>query len=482
MNLKNIASIVNGELIRKSTTKNSISCVSTDTREISPNCLFIALCGKKFDGHDYINVAIGKGANSICVSDVTKMTEGDYNAILVSDTLKAYQMIAKAKRIEEDFKVIGITGSVGKTSTREMVFAAISSSINTYQTKENFNNEIGLPKTLLEATAGTEVCITELGMRGKGEILELTMIAQPDIAVITNIGIAHIERLGSQDEIFHAKIEIAEGLKPGGLLILNGNDPYLSMYCERMTGKIRTTLVITDESVPANADLVIKAFNIILSESSVIFSVEIKAISGIPIIIDNVMIPVPGIHNVTNALTGIGAGIELGLNLNDIIKGLMSYKNVGNRQKVLHYNGMTIIDDSYNAGLESMKAAISMLSNIAGTKRKIAALGGMLELGKFSEFAHEKVGEECVLQGIDIVFTCGEQTIPIETGIIKENEHLQSQPISNPKSIIYKHFETRDELISELVNEIGNDDVILIKGSRGFGMEKVTEAIMQEKV
>lgn len=475
MNVNRIITITKGTLVRHGNKVPPVLLVSTDTREIVPGAMFIALTGKKYDGHDFLSQALEQGARVVCISDDTKLVDGDYTAILVPDTLKAYQAIAAAFREEAGFTVVGVTGSVGKTSTREMIAAALSGGMKVHQTRENFNNEIGLPKTLLETPDDADACVVEMGMRGPGEIRELTMIARPDIAVITNIGISHIERLGNQDEIFKAKTEIVEGLKTDGLLIVNGNDPYLSMYCNRVSHQYRTAAVILENEIPINADFVVRGFHLQQTAESVTFQVEIKSYLGIPVLLDSVTIPVPGAHNVINALIGIAVAVEMGMNLQDVVKGLTSYKSIGNRQRILTHRNMTIIDDSYNAGLESVRSALAMLSDIAGKNRKIAVLGGMLELGDYTAYAHEEIGKTCVAQKIDLVFACGEEAKSIQDGV---NQALMESEVSNIRVF---HFNTRDELIPELCKTVQKDDVILIKGSRAFGMEKVTEALLAMK-
>jgi len=464
-----------------------INSISTDTRKIVPGSLFVALCGKNFNGHDFIEQAVQNGASAVCISDETKLLPGDYVAILVEDTLKAYQDIAMAVRGEMGYPVVCVTGSVGKTSTRQMIAAALSLGLKVHGTKENFNNEIGLPQTLLEAPDDTQVCIAEMGMRGVGEIRELTLIAKPDIAVITNIGIAHIERLGSLDEILKAKTEIVEGLKEGGLLVLNANDLYLSAYCDQVSTQYRIALVSVECDISNNAEFMVRGYNLRQTSASVTFDVEIKSFKGIPVVLDDLVIPVPGAHNVTNALIGIAVAVELDMNLLDVIHGLAKYQAVGNRQRIISHQTLTIIDDSYNAGLESTLAAITMLSDIACGRRKIAVLGDMLELGKFSAYAHQTIGEACVEKKIDVVFACGQEVKNIQNGIdaaiVRRNKNtipVDENEDEEYSSTQFHYFETREELTAQLCKFILPDDVILIKGSRALAMENVTKAIEEQ--
>ena len=482
-----ILTITQGSLLKQGTDTRKITGVSTDTRQITPGSLFIALVGEKMDGHDFILDAIEKGATAVCISDETKITAGDYTAILVNDTLEAYQAIAAQWRKEQGFTVVGVTGSVGKTSTRTMIAAALSKEISVHQTKANFNNDVGLPKTLLETPEGTDVCIVEMAMRGLGEIRRLTQIAKPDVAVITNIGFSHMERLGSQDQIFKAKIEIVEGLQKDGLLILNANDPFLVSYAEKISWHIRTAAVMVGDEVPVEAEFTVRGYDLRQTAENVTFQVEIRSFQGVPVTLKDVVIPVPGTHNVMNALIGIAVAVEMDLNLQNVINGLSGYQAVGNRQRILRHKECTIIDDTYNAGPESMRAAIAMLSDIAGDRRRIAALGGMLELGKHTAVAHEDIGRACVERRIDKVFLLGEYAVNVRDGIekaLKEEEVGRSLQPESERAAAFSLkpllFETQEALISALLREVKENDVILVKGSRMYEMEKVVQALLQE--
>jgi len=483
--IEQLIKITKGSLLHQGKKAQCICAVSTDTRQIEPGSLFIALTGEKFDGHDYIAQAVEKGACAVCASDETKVPKGDYTAILVKDTLEAYQSIAAFMREDQGYTVVGVTGSVGKTSTRAMIAAAISSETSVHQTKANYNNEIGLPKTLLETPEDAKVCIVEMGMRGLGEIRKLTKIAKPDIAVITNIGFSHIERLGSQDEILKAKTEIVEGLAENGLLIFNANDPNLLQYGNQAAPRIRTAAVMVGEEIPVRAEFTVRGYDLKQTADSVAFQVEIKSFQGIPVVLNDVVLPVPGAHNVANALIGIAVAVELELNLQNVITGLSDYQAVGNRQRVLVHQNVTIIDDTYNAGPESMCAAIAMLSDVAGNRRKIAVLGGMLELGEYASAAHEKIGEACVRYKIDQVFVCGPESKSVRTGMEKalqadekpQDEKPQDSSIISPQIHV---FATRDELAGAIIKEVRKHDVLLVKGSRAFEMEKVTQILLEQ--
>lgn len=454
-----------------------ITEISTDSRNITPGCLFIALKGPSFDGHSFLGNVLSSGVSAVCISSGENLPKGDYTAILVEDTLKAYQDIASWQRRESQFIVIGITGSVGKTSTRQMVVAALSDSLQVHSTKENYNNEIGLPRTILEADKDTDVCVLEMGMRGAGEIRQLTMIAKPDIAVITNIGMAHIERLYTMDNIFEAKKEIVEGLSQSGLVILNAEDPYLRDYCNQIYSKHRTCAIIINENPDLKADIVLRACNIEYRNDSMQFSINIKTASGSERTIEKVIIPLAGEHNILNALIAIAVAIELDINLAVAINGLKKYQNVGNRQRIISNGTMTIIDDTYNCAPESIDAAIKMLARLGADKRKIAVLGGMLELGGYSDAEHAKVGQKCYEAGIEIVFSYGEHAMQIGKGIDMAKDMHDNACDARTSDIMYYHFDDQQALIDKLCKEVKPDDIILIKGSRGYKMENVTSAL-----
>lgn len=494
MSISQIAGATRGELIRVTTgdtvtggkslgiasddsSTADITDASTDSRDVTKGSLFVALKGPTFDGHDFLDDVLSKGVDAVCISNRDKLPVGNYIAILVEDTLKAYQDIASWQRNESDYIVIGVTGSVGKTSTRQMIVAALSDSLQVHSTRENYNNEIGLPRTIIEAGIETEVCVLEMGMRGVGEIRQLAMIARPDIAVITNIGMAHIERLNSRENIFEAKKEIVEGLTKSGLVILNAEDPYLKAYCNDIFSKHRTCAIVLNETPDLKADLVIRACNIEYSNNSMQFDIVIQPFKGSKRTIEKIFIPLAGEHNILNALIAIATAIELDINLAVAINGLRQYQNIGNRQRVVINDSITIIDDTYNCAPESMDAAIKMLTRLGADKRKIAVLGGMLELGDFSDAEHIKVGQKCYEAGIDIVFSYGEQARQIIKGIEMAIDTQENDPDNKTFKIDYYHFDDQQALIDKLCTEIKSDDIILVKGSRGFKMENVTKAL-----
>jgi UDP-N-acetylmuramoyl-tripeptide--D-alanyl-D-alanine ligase len=457
--------------------------LSTDTRSVGPGDLFLALRGRQFDAHDFLSHALAAGATGIIAETTAPavdellmdpaMTEpGAPPILLVSDTLHALQQIAAGYRQTLPGTVIGITGSVGKTSTRQMVAACLQTRMQVHQTRGNFNNEIGLPQTLLQAAADDQAIILEMGMRGSGEIDLLSRVAAPDLAVITNIGISHIERLGSQQAILTAKAEIINGLKPDGLLLLNGDDPMLRTLGRRLAGSRRVGFVTTD---PALADslpgcLLLLGTQIQAVDQQTRFTARLllsdRATADLKVDVP-VLLTQPGRHHVQNALLGLAVACELGLPLAAAAAGASQYENTGNRQRLIKVGGMLVMDDSYNASPESMLAALRTLSGLAGDNRLLAALGGMLELGSHSHAAHRMVGDAAARAGYQRILALGPSAADIASGAHAVDPDL---PVDC--------FDSQAHLITALLAALKPGDHILVKGSRGYAMEKVTEAIL----
>lgn len=475
LSIKEIAQITGGEVVMGPGKAGVVKNISTDSRTISPESLFVALKGENFNGHDFISDALKKKAKAVCVSEKDKLLPGEYYAVLVEDTLSAYQKIASYQRKKSGYTVVGITGSVGKTTTRQFVVSAISGSLKTYSTRNNYNNEIGLPMTILETPPGVKVSVLEMGMRGMGEIRLLSEIARPDIAVITNIGVSHIERLKTKENIFKAKTEITHGLSESGLLILNTDDPILRKYCNSVYKKIGTCAVTT-KITNAKADVCFRAFDISYNINSICFKAEVKTFDSKPVIIDNITVPAPGRHNVINALTALAVATELDICISDVLEGLKNYTPPESRQRIIETDHITIIDDSYNSSPDSLEAAVNILGEYKARGNKIAVLGGMLELGTFSKELHEKAGENIVKKGIDVVLSFGDLGKDIIDGGEKYNKDNKKSG-----STVLKWFPDEDNLSDYLQKNIKRGDVVLVKGSRAFKMEKIVETLKKYK-
>lgn len=430
------------------------SGVSTDSRKINKGELFIPIKGDNFDGHDFIHNAIEAGAAGyITHKDIT--TSEPILAIKVKDTLEAMHNIALYYRNKFNVKIVAVTGSVGKTSTKDMIASVLGQKYNVLSTAGNLNNQIGLPLTLFNIDKTHEVVVTEMGMNSLGEIQTLSKIARPDIAVITNIGIAHIEKLGSRQNILKAKMEIVQGLKPDGVLILNGDDALLS--------ELKNFVKIKVKYYGTEQDADVHASNIRI-ESEEVLRFDVLTKSGE----HTFSLPAPGRHNVYNALSAIAVGLELDVDPKDIENGLKCYTQANMRMNIYSTdNGIKIIDDTYNANPQSMEAAINVLAEMKNYSRKIAVVGDMLELGNWSNNAHREIGRLLALKGINYIITLGENARNIANGAVEAG-------IPEDNVVM---FDDAEDINTFLANFIKNGDIILVKGSRAMKMERIVEFI-----
>ncbi|MCX7921310.1 MAG: UDP-N-acetylmuramoyl-tripeptide--D-alanyl-D-alanine ligase [Clostridia bacterium] len=430
--------------------------ISIDSRKISSGDLFIPIVGERFDGHDFIQSSLELGAEAVLTHKTIEKIENKI-VIKVDDTSKALRDIAEYYRTKFDIPFVGITGSVGKTSTKDMIASVLEQEFNVLKTQGNFNNEIGLPLTVFNLESSHEAAVIEMGMSGFGEISRLTSIVRPSIAVITNIGLSHIEKLGSRQNILKAKMEIFEGLRKDGLAVLNGDDKLL--YGLKDLLKFRTVFYGMEEDVDY------QAYNITpVGESGTYFEITIGSREY------KVHVPVPGIHNVYNALAAIAAGIELKISMGKIVKGISQFSSGKMRQNIISHKGFKIINDAYNASPQSMEAAISVLKDIAGNNRTIAVLGDMLEMGEWAYKAHIDVGKFAATKGIDYLITIGENGKNIAIG---------AQKAGVPEGNIHT-FEDNNAANAFLKGLVKENDYILVKGSRGMRMEQIVESLTNE--
>ena len=409
-----------------------------DSRNLRPGELFVAVTGAR-NGHAFIPDALEKGAAAVLVSEPVRE---DIPAITVSDTVTALQDIARGYRESLSLRVVGVTGSVGKTTTKEMIAAVLGTTYRTQKTPENFNNGLGLPVTVLSLDRADEAAVLEMGMNHFGEIALLTRIAQPDIAVITNIGTMHMENLGSREGILQAKLEILEGLRPGGLAVFNGDNDLLSSVAEQYHA--------ATFGLGAKND--VRAVNITTENDTTHFTADAFGTSM------EITLPTVGEHNILNALAAIAVGLKCGVAPERIESGLADFHNTGMRQHIYDCRGVKIIEDCYNAGPESMEAAFGVLGSYPG--RKLAALGGMLELGPLAPQAHYRVGT-LAAQTADVLFAYGANSEQTVRGALD----------AGMKSA--KYFESHEELAQALKAELRAGDNLLVKGSRGMKMERV---------
>ena len=443
-----IVNAVNGKL--QGQYKNKIITeICTDTRKISEGCLFIAIKGEKFDGHDFIDEAFEKGSAVVISEKNVKLSAS--TVINVESTKTALLMLAAAYRQLFDIPVVGITGSVGKTSTKEMVYAALSAKYKTHKNEGNLNNEIGMPMTVFGLDKSFETAIFEMGMSNFGEISRLSKVAKPTVSIITNIGISHIEKLGSQQGILRAKFEILDGMDENSILIINGDDKLLFDKATEIKHRIMTYGIDNIE-----CDVVAK--NIKQYENSTLFEIEYQHKKN------HAVIPTLGIHNVYNALAAFSAGIQIGMTPTDIVSGLASYKTSGMRQKFVNFNGVTIIEDCYNASPDSMNAAFDVLMSVKTNRAKYAVLADMLELGEHSKQAHIDVGKAAAQKGIDILLAYGDNAKYYCEGFIVDNPDKSENCI---------FFIDKKELASFISNIMNSGDIFLFKGSRCMKLEDV---------
>ena len=423
---------------------DEINFFSQDSRQMKNGGMYIPLKGERFDGHNFIESAFQTGAQAIISEKDVKYE--DKIVIKVKDTYQALKDMASYLRNHRPVKVVGVTGSVGKTSTRDMVYSVVKQKYKTLKTEGNYNNEIGLPLTILRYH-DEEVLVLEMGMNHLQEMSRLSMIARPDIACITNVGTAHIGELGSRDNILKAKLEITDGMKEGSTLIINQDNDMLQTVELPHLNVVR---------VGKGKEASIQASHIILEETKSSFEVEYQGKKEI------IEVPVQGEHNISNALIAIAVGIALNISLEDIKKGIQEFKLTKNRMDILEKNHKTVIDGTYNASVDSMKSSIDVLANYK--KRKVAILADMLELGDYSQQLHEEVGSYVASKGIDILVCVG-----------KEAKYIYQKARESMKDVYY--FESNQEVIDRLDELLKEDDVILVKGSHSMNLKEVVEKI-----
>ncbi len=439
-----------GELI-SGTGDKKITDINTDTRVIKEGMLFVALVGSSFDGNDYVHQAVKAGAAG-CV--VSRRVEADTDVILVEDTTIALGQIAKYYKEKFSVPFVGITGSVGKTTTKDMISCALSCKYNVLKTYKNFNNHIGLPLTLLRLEKEHEVGVIEMGMSGFGEIDYLASLVHPDVAVFTNIGLSHVEKLGSRENILKAKTEMLAHLKDDGLVVLCADDDMLLTLKDGLKHKYVYYGI-------ENKDADIFAENIVSdgvnTEFDIVENSEVYHAS----------IPVLGEHNVKNALAAFAVARHFRTQPCDIINALKDFVPGQMRQNILKSGGITVINDCYNASPSSAEAGLKILNQLSG-QRKIAVLGDMLEMGDLSEYAHRLVGKYVVDFDVDFLITVGNKSEEIVNGAIENGFNK-----NNAKS-----FADNQSAIEFLDSFVKEGDIILVKASRSMKLEEISEHLL----
>lgn len=423
---------------------------SNDSRSLEPGQLFVALEGAR-DGHEFIPAALAAGAAAVLCS----RCDGDFPAIVVGDPRKALGDIARQERMRLNLKVVGVTGSVGKSTTKEMIAGILSRKYRTGKTPVNHNNDIGMPMAILALPEDTEVAVLEMGMNHFGEMAYLTSIAAPDVAVITNIGTMHIEHLGSREGILHAKLEILQGLRPGGKLVYNGDEPLL--WNLRGTG--RTAPLYFGLENPACTVRCPK-----MQEWEGRTELTVAAGNGT----FQVGLSVEGRHFVYDALAAVAVAQLLEVPVAQVQQGLAAFQSMEGRQEIYEAGGYTIIQDCYNAGPESMAASLAVLGKKAG--RRIAVLGDMLELGVCTQAEHYRVGRIAAGK-CDLLLALGKNAGRVVNGAMT----------GGMRPLDALAFDSAQDLIDALRTRAKPGDTLLFKGSRGMKMEQVLNLFLGEK-
>lgn len=444
LTLSEIALAVGGELFGNG--EKTICGISTDSRKTMPEEIFVALRGEKFDGHDFIQDLWGR-----CSAVITEEPAPGFDGVLVPDTLKALGALSAywKKRVAPRITV-GVTGSVGKTTTKELIASVLKGKYKTHCTSGNFNNHIGVPVTLIRIEKGTEAVVCEMGMSARGEIEYLTGLVRPNVAVITNIGTSHMEILGSREEIMEAKLEIISGMEKGSAVILDGDEPLLrSETVQKRLADYRVIYVGFDSGNDVYPLDIYKAadhlaFDVIAKDKE--FRVKVPAL---------------GDHFIKNALFAAAVGMCCGVGVEAIQNGVLAYSPTGLRQKIYEKKGVRVIADCYNASPESMEASLKVLSESKG--RKIAVLGDMLELGPLAQSAHEKVGEIALACGVDKLYTYGKVSYHVMQGAIKAGF---------PKENAVNSIDA-NQLAELIKNELSEGDTVLFKASRRMKLEEI---------
>lgn len=425
-----------------------VAGVTIDSRKVEKDFLFVAINGERFNAHQFIPDTIEKGA--LCVVSHEDLGDTDYPYILVEATGQALLDIAKLYRDSFDVKVVGITGSVGKTSTKEMIASVLAQKYNVHKTQGNFNNECGLPLTIFEMNEEHQVSVLEMGINHFGEMRKLSTVASPDICVITNIGVAHLEFLKTREGIMQEKTQMFQDMKPDGSVVLNGDDPLLSTI-----GPVKgSDPIFYGLDLDKNAVYATDVEPLGLKGTSCTIHLPEGSFSCV--------VPIPGIHMVSNALAGSAVGSKLGLTTEEIKRGIESLPSIPGRNHIIQTDRLILLDDCYNANPVSMKASLDVLN--MGIGRKVAVLGDMGELGPDYAALHRSVGEYAAEIGIDLVCAIGPMSKEIAEGAASDGT----------KAL---WFETKADFLAQTKDILKDGDNVLIKASHGMEFPEIVEAL-----
>ena len=468
MTIANVVKAVGGqlhlseEMLNKSYDENvEATDVVIDSRKATEGCIFVATRGERVDGHSFIEQVFEKGALAVICEEVPQEMSGP--CILVNDSFKAIKDLAAFYRQGLDIKIVGIVGSVGKTSTKELVASVLSSKYCVHKTEGNFNNEVGVPLTIFGIRSNHEIAVVEMGISDFGEMDRLGTIVKPDCVVMTNIGSCHLENLGDLDGVLKAKSEVFNHIKDDGTVVLNNKDVRLAAVSEEDTHGIRRLFYGDGGSVfatnPISFGLEGTSFMLNLSKTKI-----------------PVKVPLPGKHMVDNAVAAAAVGEIFDLSAEDIQRGIASVVALGGRSKLIHTADYLVVDDCYNANPKSMMAAIDLMQDAKG--RKVMILGDMFELGEDSDKHHAEVGEYVANHNIDVLICVGKNSIHMydAAGRVKEEK-------GTPMQIYY--YETKEELMDALGKTgaealLERSDTVLVKASHGMGFAEVVELLGKE--
>ena len=431
---------------------SDIEGISIDSRTTRPGDLFFAIQGKRLDGHQFLTEALERGAQACVIKRGTKSDRLLQPFIYVDDVNQAFQHFAHWYRRQQKLTVIGVTGSVGKTTTRNIIHAALSPYLKGIQSPANYNNEFGVPLSIAQIENGHQYAVLELGASSPGEIRELARLAQPEIGVITGIGPSHLEHFGSLNRTADAKGELFEALPERGLAILNGDDDFASYLVSKTS---------------------VRTLKIGFSEQNDLQAVAIQQTNaGISFQVDGTefMVPVLGKHFIYSALFAIAVAKEFGVSNQDLVEGICQFATVPGRCHREQVGSWTVIDDSYNSSPVSMAAACQTLQEWSGTGKRIIVMGDMLELGADSKRYHQEIGELIAALKIDLLFVCGKQAGAVAQGALSEN--FTQDRVVQAANV--------QELQAGILSRLGPGDVVLVKGSRSMRMEQLITYLKQE--
>lgn len=454
--LRQIAEMIGADLPREAYRNTIVRGVSIDTRSVQDGNLFVPIIGDRFNGHSFVREALAGGAAAVLWDRKQLDPPQDIPLVLVDDTVDALQSLAKAYRQQLAVKVIGITGSNGKTSTKDMLAAVLSVKYKTMKTPGNLNNHLGVPLTLLRLEEDTEMAVVEMGMSGLGEIYRLASLAKPDAAIITNVSEVHLGDLKTRERIVQAKLEILCGLRKNGLFIYNGDNPRLTDRLDELTMEFETV------SFGSGRGQQLYPVEYRLEDKGVRFSINDPDCPPM-------FIPLLGRHQVINALSVIAAARHFGLTYEQIRQGFLQVEATGMRNELVQAGRCLIINDAYKSNPTSLRAALDTLYSLNPDKRKIAVLGDMVELGEESDRMHREIGEQLDGERLNALYTLGTSAAHIAQAARKNMEESRITSCMD-----------KEQLAELLKEELHEDCIMLIKGSRGWQLEEVVETLRKE--